>query len=563
MSKPTALITGCSQGGIGDALAHRLVTCGFHVLAAVRNRAKAAHFSEMESIEIVTLDVTSSDSISSLVADHKDRLPDGKLDLLVNNAGFGATGPLIEADMATTKRLFDVNVLGLLAVTQAFAPMLIAAKGKVVNISSVGGMLAMPWSGLYHASKAAVTILSETLRLELAPLGVTVITGMLGNIESNFHANDSWQGLPKSSRYKTVESEIAKTAEGKIGPKKEKLDDFARRFVGDVVKGASGQGLVQMEYYVSDLLQALPGKVFPPGAKEYEKSLYSYFSAQKSTLKPACIVCPHTSADVATIVSHLVQANQLQGIGSCKFAIRSGGHACFAGSANTSNGITIDLRGMNSIKVSEDHSQVCIGTGASWGEVYRTLDPMGLAVPGGRQSQVGVGGLTLGGGLSHFSGHAGLVCDAVTEYEVVLASGSTIRATENDPDYGDLFRALRGGSNNFGIVTRFTFRTFPQGRLWGGTLIYPIETKDQQLQAFYEYSTSPSCDPNVSLIHSFGMSAERGSGFVNSIVHTKPESEPTVIKPFTSLKPTYLNTLRELSLTELTVEQDSYNRNGL
>ncbi|KAL8723689.1 MAG: hypothetical protein Q9181_007230, partial [Wetmoreana brouardii] len=327
-----------------------------------------------------------------------------------------------------------------------------------------------------------------------------------------------------------------------------------------------------MEHYASDLSQALPGKVFPPGAKEYEESLYSYFSAQESTIRPTCIVRPHTAADVATIVSHLVQANQLQGIGSCKFAIRSGGHTCFAESANTSNGITIDLRGMNSIKVSEDLSQVFIGPGASWGEVYRTLDPKGLAVPGGRQSQVGVGGLTLGakasiltmpGGLSHFSGHAGLVCDAVTEYEVVLASGGTVRATENDPDYGDLFRALRGGSNNFGIVTRFSFRTFPQGRLWGGTLIYPIETKDQQLEAFYNYSTSPSCDPNVSLIHSFGMSAERGSGFVNSIVHTKPESEPTVTKPFTSLKPTYLNTLRELSLTELTVEQDSYNRNGL
>ncbi|KAL8723688.1 MAG: hypothetical protein Q9181_007229 [Wetmoreana brouardii] len=258
MSKPTALITGCSQGGIGDALAHQLVTCGFHILAAVRNRAKAAHFSETESIEIVSLDVTSSDSISSLTADLKDRLSDGKLDLLINNAGFGATGPLIEADMATVKRLFDVNVLGLLAVTQAFAPMLIAAKGKVVNISSVGGMLAVPWGGLdgaeadarlrlflhiglYHASKAAVTILSETLRLELAPLGVTVITGMLGSVDSNFHANDSWQVLPESSRYKTVESQIAKTAEGKIGPKKEKLDDFARRFVGDILKGGSGQ----------------------------------------------------------------------------------------------------------------------------------------------------------------------------------------------------------------------------------------------------------------------------------------------------------------------------------
>ena len=95
--------------------------------------------------------------------------------------------------------------------------------------------------GLYHSSKAAVTILSETLRLELAPLGVTVITGMLGNIESNFQVNDSWQGVPESSRYKSVEAQIAKSAEGKVGPKKEKVQDFARRFTDDVLRGASGQ----------------------------------------------------------------------------------------------------------------------------------------------------------------------------------------------------------------------------------------------------------------------------------------------------------------------------------
>ena len=95
--------------------------------------------------------------------------------------------------------------------------------------------------GVYDSSKAAVTILSETLRLELAPLGVTVITGMLGSIESNIHVNDSWQGVPESSRYKSVEAQIAKVAEGNVGPKKEKVEDFAQRFTDDVLRGASGQ----------------------------------------------------------------------------------------------------------------------------------------------------------------------------------------------------------------------------------------------------------------------------------------------------------------------------------
>ena len=167
------------------------------------------------------------------------------------------------------------------------------------------------------------------------------------------------------------------------------------------------------------------------------------------------------------------------------------------------------------------------------------------------------------GGLSHFSGSVGLVCDNVVEYEVILASAAIVRVTEKDPEHSDLFRALRGSSNNFGIVTRFTFRAFHQGRLWGGTLIHPVVTKDQQLQAFYDFAGNPSYDPNASLIHSFGMSAERGSGIVNGVVYTKPQSNPAVIKPFTSIEPTFLNTLRELSVTELTREQDSFNESGL
>ena len=148
MPKQVALITGCSQGGIGDAMARQFADRGHHVFAAVRNPSRAADFSNVEDIDVVTLDVTSLDSVNNLVADLKGRLPEGKLDILINNAGFGATGPLIEADLATAKRLYDVNILGILTVTQAFASMLIAANGKVVNISSVGGILAMPWGGM-------------------------------------------------------------------------------------------------------------------------------------------------------------------------------------------------------------------------------------------------------------------------------------------------------------------------------------------------------------------------------------------------------------------------------
>ena len=147
MPQPTVLVTGCSHGGIGSALAHEFASRGYHVFASVRDRAKAAHFADHPSIEVITLDVTAPESIERAAAEIKGRLPEGKLDILVNNAGFGATGPLIEADLATAKTLYDVNVLGVLAVTQAFVPMLVEAKGKVVNVSSTGGLVAMPWGG--------------------------------------------------------------------------------------------------------------------------------------------------------------------------------------------------------------------------------------------------------------------------------------------------------------------------------------------------------------------------------------------------------------------------------
>lgn len=100
----------------------------------------------------------------------------------------------------------------------------------------------------------------------------------------------------------------------------------------------------------------------------------------------------------------------------------------------------------------------------------------------------------------------------------------------------------------------FTFRAFRQGRLWRGVLVHPVETKDQQLQAYYNFAGNCSYGPNASLIHSFRMIAGHGSGFANSIVDTKPPSDTTVIKLFISIEPPFLNTLRELSLTGLTYE---------
>ena len=138
------------------------------------------------------------------------------------------------------------------------------------------------------------------------------------------------------------------------------------------------------------LSSPLGNKVLYPDSPLYRDSLASYFSEQEEELSPACIVAPANSQDVATAIS--VLSSQ-----SAKFAIRSGGYSTLAGSANIDGGVTLDMRSINQIVVSKDQACTSIGTGATWADVYYTLDAMNLTVSGGRSSYTGVGGLLLGG----------------------------------------------------------------------------------------------------------------------------------------------------------------------
>jgi hypothetical protein len=103
----------------------------------------------------------------------------------------------------------------------------------------------------------------------------------------------------------------------------------------------------------------------------------------------------------------------------CQFAVKSGGHAAFAGASNIDNGVTIDLINLNKITLSSDKTQASVGPGNVWYDVYNYLEPHNVTVIGGRVSAIGVGGLTLGGGMSFFSSQHGWACDNVNSYEVV------------------------------------------------------------------------------------------------------------------------------------------------
>ena len=182
---PTVLITGCSSG-IGRALADAFRDAGHEVWATARKPADvdvlaAAGFSARQ------LDVNDASALQALAEELQDRL--GGLDMLINNAGYGAMGPLLDGGVDAMRQQFETNVFALVGVTRALFPLLRRSQGLVVNIGSVSGVLVTPFAGAYCASKAAVHALSDALRLELAPFSVGVMEVQPGAIASQFASN--------------------------------------------------------------------------------------------------------------------------------------------------------------------------------------------------------------------------------------------------------------------------------------------------------------------------------------------------------------------------------------
>lgn len=196
MSK-IVLITGATAG-IGRATALYLVARGHHVIATgrkvaelvkLRAEAESAKTATMGKLDTLALDVTSAGSIA-LAVEEVARLTGGHgLDVLVNNAGYGALGPSSEITDAEMRRQYDTNVFGLMAVTRAFLPqMRERGRGQIVNVSSVGGRFTMPFFGVYNSTKYAIESLSDALRYELRPFGIDVTLIEPGVIRTNFEA---------------------------------------------------------------------------------------------------------------------------------------------------------------------------------------------------------------------------------------------------------------------------------------------------------------------------------------------------------------------------------------
>ncbi|KAI1390595.1 FAD-binding domain-containing protein [Hypoxylon trugodes] len=251
-----------------------------------------------------------------------------------------------------------------------------------------------------------------------------------------------------------------------------------------------------------------------------------------------------TTDDVAKFL-RIVKTNDVQ------FAIRGAGQQPLEACSNIEDGITLSLRRLADIKLKPENNVVAVGAGALWGQVYERVQAAGLGVGGSRSAKGGIGGLSLSGDLSFFSTREGFICDNVVNFEIVQAN-----ATENE----DLWRALKGGGNNFWR------RPF-----WGGFIFYTVADNNYQgqVEAMVNELRKPDASDETHIMVNVGYSKQFG-GIVmglNEIYYTGPDAAsaygpkdgntgkvrvPAMLEPFTTVKNQVesLNSLRVMTLVE-------------
>jgi NADP-dependent 3-hydroxy acid dehydrogenase YdfG len=212
LKEQIVLVTGCSTG-IGRAVARALKARGHRPFATARRLESIADLAA-EGIETLALDVNAPPSIAAAVGALVGRA--GRIDAVVNNAGINVFGPVAELPLEEIRSIFETNVLGLVAVTQAVFPHMAERRaGRFINVGSVVGILPTPFAAAYCASKAAVHSLSEAFRMEAKPFGIDVVVVQPGGVTSHI-ADSSSRGLERfsapPSRYHRVYAGIRKRA---------------------------------------------------------------------------------------------------------------------------------------------------------------------------------------------------------------------------------------------------------------------------------------------------------------------------------------------------------------
>jgi FAD/FMN-containing dehydrogenase len=238
------------------------------------------------------------------------------------------------------------------------------------------------------------------------------------------------------------------------------------------------------------------GQILTPGSPEYETSRRIWNAMIDR--RPTAIARCSGPADVKSAVRFAVDQDSYP-------AIRGGGHNA-AGLAMVDDGLVVDLSPMKGIFIDPVSRTATAQTGLTWGEFDRETQLHGLVTTGGLISTTGIAGLTLGGGVGWLMGRCGLACDNTLSYDVVLATGESIRATADE--HADLFWALKGGGGNFGVVTAITYRMYPISTVVSGMVLHPLARAREVLTFYRDFVMSGL--PDELIVYAAALSAPDG-----------------------------------------------------
>ncbi|KAF0329386.1 FAD binding domain-containing protein [Colletotrichum asianum] len=263
-----------------------------------------------------------------------------------------------------------------------------------------------------------------------------------------------------------------------------------------------------------------------PNSTAYETQRINVWD-KRANLSLACIYMPSTAENVAKAVQ-IFHANK------APFAVKGGGHMNYPGSNTIDDGILLALNGLNARKVNADDNNIEVGPGNKWVDVYQELAPYGKYAIGGRLKTIGVPGLTLIGGVSYFLNKYGFFMDNVLSYDVVLGNGTQVVA--DNTTNTELFWALKGGGSNFGIVTKFTLKTYDIPLVTSTLQIFPQDAIPDFIKA--------ACDMVLSEDGSVGAGAVINMNYNMTTKETNPqvfglqettESPPSRFANFTAI----------------------------
>jgi FAD/FMN-containing dehydrogenase len=287
----------------------------------------------------------------------------------------------------------------------------------------------------------------------------------------------------------------------------------------------------------ADLRQRHRGPVIGPGDAGYDPARITFNGMIDR--RPALIARPLDVADVVAAVAYAVEAD-------LPIAVRGGGHSV-AGHCIGDGGVVVDLRLMRYASVDPDARLATCGGGALWEDLDPPCLRHGLAAPGGTFGDTGVAGLTLGGGIGHLIGLHGLTLDNLVSVTVVTAAGDVVQASEDEN--AELFWALRGGGGNFGVVTDFTFRLHPVGRLRAGQLVYDLGDAEEVVAKWRDLMAGAP-DDLATFAFIAQSSASEAQGAIVAVADFGEHGDDAIAELLSDPEP-IANTLRPMYYAEL------------